>query len=108
MREYPSNRAHEKVATGGGTAPHGRPQVTQEDHVGRAGECGTTWAGVEGGGMDGLRGKGSGVWYHGRLEYRRSRPLGLQAYSSVDEERGKVAPKGDYRQMKRGGRGLHG
>ena len=28
----------------GGAAPHGRSQVTQEGHVGRAGERGKTWA----------------------------------------------------------------
>ena len=31
----------------GGAAPHGRPQVTQTGHVGRAGERGETWAKVE-------------------------------------------------------------
>ena len=31
-----------------GAAPLGRPQLTQEDHVGRAGEHGKAWAGEEG------------------------------------------------------------
>ena len=39
----------------GGTALRGRPQVTQERHVGRAGEGG-------GERMDGLRGRGSSVF----------------------------------------------
>ena len=39
----------------GGAALRGRPQVTQERHVGRAGEGG-------GEGMDGLRGRGSSVF----------------------------------------------
>ena len=30
-----------------GAAPHGRPQVTQEGDVGRAGELETTWTGGE-------------------------------------------------------------
>ena len=33
----------------GGAASHGRPQVTQEDHVERAGERGTTWTCLAGG-----------------------------------------------------------
>ena len=46
--EYRSNRPHEEVAVVGGAAPRGRPQVSQEGHVGRAGEHGTLWAGGEG------------------------------------------------------------
>ena len=42
----------------GGAAPHVRPQVTQEDNVGRAGERGKTWAGGEVKITDRLRGKG--------------------------------------------------
>ena len=45
MREHRNNRAHEEVVVVGGAAPHGRPHVTQEGHVGRAGERGKTWAG---------------------------------------------------------------
>ena len=42
MREHRNNRAHEDVVVAGGAAPHGRPQVTQESHVGRARERGET------------------------------------------------------------------
>ena len=57
-----------------GAAPHGGLQVTQEDHVGRAGERGTTWIEGEGERVDGLRGRGSlGVLHHEGLEYRRTR-----------------------------------
>ena len=38
------DRAHEEVVVVGVAAPHGLTQVTQEGHVGRAGECGKTWA----------------------------------------------------------------
>ena len=46
-RKYRSNHAHRNVivVAVGGVAPHGRPQVTQEGHVARAGERGTTLAG---------------------------------------------------------------
>ena len=37
--------AREERIVGGGAAPHGRPQVVQENLVGRAGERGTTWPG---------------------------------------------------------------
>ena len=47
MREHRNNRAHEEVVVGGGAAPHGRLQVIQEGHVGRARESGKTWAGGE-------------------------------------------------------------
>ena len=50
----------------GGAAPHGRPQITQEGHVERAGERRTTWAGGEEEIMDGLPGRAlSDVWHHG-------------------------------------------
>ena len=43
-----------------------------EDHVGRAGERGNTWAGRKGERIDGLRGRGSSaIWHHGGLEHRR-------------------------------------
>ena len=38
------DRAHEEVVVVGVAAPHGRPRLLQEGHVGRAGECGKTWA----------------------------------------------------------------
>ena len=42
----------------GGAAPsHGRSQVTQEGHVGRAGERGEAWAGGKREIMDELRGR---------------------------------------------------
>ena len=51
----------------GGAAPHGRIQVTQEGHVGRAGERMKMWAGGERERMDELRGRGSSaIWHHGR------------------------------------------
>ena len=53
----------------GDAAPHGRPHVTQEGHVGRPGERGITWA--TNGRTAWLR---SGVWHHGGLKYRRLRP----------------------------------
>ena len=54
---------------------HGQPQVTQEGHVGRAGERGKTWAGGRRINrlIDGLRGRGSsGIWHHGGLKQRRT------------------------------------
>ena len=45
MREYRSNHAHEKVVVVGDAASLGRHQVTQEGHIGRAGQDGKTWAG---------------------------------------------------------------
>ena len=42
-----------------GAALHGRPQVTKESRVARAGERGEMQARGEGERMDGLRGKGS-------------------------------------------------
>ena len=66
----------------GGAAPHERPQVIQECHVGKAGERGKTRTRGEGEIMDGLRGRGSlGVWHHGGLEHRRTRLWGLVQHS---------------------------
>ena len=72
-----------------------------------------TYAGGGGGeGMDGLRGRGSsGVWHHGRLNYRRTRPLGLvqtvceggfRFMTACVREDGKASKN---RQRKRGGEG---
>ena len=59
---------------GRGAAPHGRPQVTHEGHVGRTGERGIMWAKGKRERLDGLRVKGSlGVWHHEGLDYRRTR-----------------------------------
>ena len=87
----------------GGAAPHGRPQVTPEGHVGRAGQRGETWATGEEEEMDGLRWRGSsGAWHHGGLEHRHTRPWGLvqhgmrrglYVYGRVGEGRGKSLRK---------------
>ena len=45
----------------GGAALQGRPQVTQEAHVGRARERDTTRPGGEEKEIDGLRGRGSSL-----------------------------------------------
>ena len=56
----------------GGAATYGWQQVTQEGHVGRAGERGKTWA-REGEIIDGLRGReSSDVWHHSGLGHRRT------------------------------------
>ena len=55
--EYRSNRARVEVVVVGGAAPDERSPVTQESHVRRGREHGTTWAGGEGEIMDILRGR---------------------------------------------------
>ena len=63
--EYRSSRAHNEVVVVGDAVPHGRPQVTQQDHTERAGERWATWAGEEANILKGLRGKISlGVLHH--------------------------------------------
>ena len=59
IREYRNNRAHEEVVVVGGASPHGQPQVTEDDHVGRTGERGEARARGGGGVMDKLRDRGS-------------------------------------------------
>ena len=60
---------HEEVVVVGGAASYGRPQVTQEGRVERAGERGAMWVGGELERMDELRGRGvPGICHHGGLE----------------------------------------